>query len=106
VAVLKVCYKSGVRFDEQYYLSTHIPLAAAYFARFGIRNVEVVRFGEAAGQAPVYQVIITAHFETMAGLQQAMSDPGLANVLADVPNYYDGVPDVLVGETLALPAAG
>jgi uncharacterized protein (TIGR02118 family) len=103
VSVLKVCYKSGVRFDEQYYLSTHIPLAAAYFSRFGIKQVEVVRFHDAGGQPPVYQVIITAHFESTAGLQQAMSHPDLAQVLADVPNYYDGVPDVLVGEPLAVP---
>jgi uncharacterized protein (TIGR02118 family) len=103
VSVLKVCYKSGTRFDEQYYLSTHMPLAAAYFTPFGIKNVEVVRFHEVGGQPPAYQVIITVHFASMAGVQQALSDPGLAKVLADVPNYYDGVPDVLVGEPLALP---
>lgn len=103
MSVLMVCYKSGVRFDEQYYLSTHIPLAAAYFTPFGIKDVEVARFSEVGGQAPVYQVTITAHFESMAGLQEAMANPGLAKVLADVPNYYDGVPDVLVGDTLALP---
>ena len=103
MSVLKVCYKSGVRFDEQYYLSTHMPLAAAYFTPFGLKQVEVVRFQDVAGQPPVYQVIITVHFESMAAVQQALSDPGLAKVLADVPNYYDGVPDVLVGEPLALP---
>ena len=103
MSVLMVCYKSGVRFDEQYYLSTHIPLAAAHFASFGITGVEVVRFSEVAGPAPVYQVMLTAHFESMAGLQQALSSPGMAGVVADVANYYDGAPDILVGETLALP---
>jgi uncharacterized protein (TIGR02118 family) len=103
VSVWKVGYKSGVRFDEQYYLSTHIPLAATYFSKFGIKDVEVVRFHETGGQPPVYQVIITAHFDSMAGLQQAMSHPDFEQVLADVPNYYDGVPDVLIGEALTLP---
>ena len=104
MAVLMVCYKSGVRFDERYYLATHVPLASAYFAPFGITGAEVVRFSEVGGQAPVYQMMIAARFETMAGLQQAMGDPGLAKVLADIPNYYDGVPDVLIGEALTLPA--
>ena len=105
VGVLKVCYKSGVRFDEQYYLSKHIPLAAAYFMPFGVKQVEVLRFSDVNGQAPVYQVMITVHFESMAGLQQALSSPGIAEVIADVANYYDGAPDLLVGAPLALPTS-
>jgi uncharacterized protein (TIGR02118 family) len=103
VAVLKVCYKPGVRFDEQYYLSTHVPLATAYFTRFGVTQVEVLRCYGLSDLPPAYQVIITARFSSMAGLQQALAHPDLAQVLADVPNYYDGVPDVLVGEPVAMP---
>ena len=45
------------------------------------------------------------YFDSVAQIQQAMAGPRMQEVLADMPNYYDGgAPDVFVGEVVPLPA--
>jgi len=104
MTVLRVCYKHGVRFDEGYYISKHLPLAAGVMAPFGIKGVEMVKVTATAdGSKPPYQVIFSAYFESAAGLQNAMQGPRMGEVLADIANFYGGVPEVLIGEVVALP---
>jgi uncharacterized protein (TIGR02118 family) len=106
MAVVRVCYKSGGRFDEEYYVSTHLPLAASVMGPLGLRNIEVMRVGpNADGTTPQYQAIFSGYFDSIEQIQQAMAGPGMQEVLADIPNYYDGsAPDVFVGEVIPLPA--
>lgn len=105
MAVLKVCYKQGVRFDEAYYVGTHLPLAGGIMGPHGITSVEVVRVKSAAdGSKAPYQVIFTAHFQSEASLRNALNDPRMAEAVNDIRNFYDGVPDFLVGEVIPLPA--
>ncbi|HMD33067.1 MAG TPA: EthD family reductase [Candidatus Acidoferrales bacterium] len=104
MTVLRVCYKYGVRFDEAYYLSKHLPLAGAVMGPYGMKRVEVVKVGTPPdGSKPPYQFIFSGYFESPAALQNAMQGPRMGEVLGDIPNYYDGTPDVLTGEVLALP---
>ncbi|MGD0962660.1 MAG: EthD family reductase [Candidatus Acidiferrales bacterium] len=104
MTVLKVCYKHGVRFDEKYYLSKHVPLAESAMSRHGLKGVEMAKITATPdGSKPSYQVIFTAYFESPAALQNAMQDPRMGEVLGDIANYYDGMPDVLIGEVVALP---
>ncbi len=105
MTVLKVCYKHGVRFDEDYYISKHLPLAGSVMGPYGLKRVEVVKVTTTMdGSKPPYQVIFTAYFESAAGLQNAMQSPQMGQVLSDVQKFYDGMPDVLIGEVVALPA--
>lgn len=55
-----------------------------------VRNPEKV--------ATPYQLVMSVYFESSAKLQAAMRSKEWQQVLADVPNYFGGVPDVLVGE--------
>jgi uncharacterized protein (TIGR02118 family) len=57
----------------------------------------------ADGSKPPYQVIFSAYFESAKGLQNAMQSPQIGGVLSDIQNFYDGMPDVLIGEVVALP---
>ncbi len=105
--VLRVCYKSGVRFDEAYYVSKHLPIAASVMAPHGLKNAEMMKVRTTPdGSPPPYQVIFTAYFESASGLQNALMSPRLGEVLSDIQNFYDGSPDVLLGEvvTLTLPS--
>jgi uncharacterized protein (TIGR02118 family) len=106
MAVVRVCYKSGARFDEAYYMSSHLALAMRIMEPLGLRHVEVMRLdANPDGSLPPYQVMFSGHFDSVAQIQQAMASPGMQEVLADIPNYYDGsAPDVFVGELLLLPA--
>jgi uncharacterized protein (TIGR02118 family) len=105
MTVLRVCYKHGVRFDENYYISKHLPLTGSVMGPHGVTNLEMVRVTAAAdGSNPPYQVIFSAYFESAAGLQNAMQSPRIGEVLSDIQNFYDGAPDVLIGEVVALSA--
>ena len=100
MTVLHVCYKSGVRFDHDYYASRHLPMAAAAMAPHGVTHIEAVRIDAASSP---YQVMFSAYFESEAQLQRAMGTRAMAEVVADVPNYHDGNPDVMVGQVVAVP---
>ena len=103
-AVLRVCYKSGVRFDEDYYVSKHLPLAASIMGPYGVTNIELLRIGpNPDGSRPAYQVMFSAHFDSAASLQNALQSPRIGEVMGDITNYYDGMPDIFVGEVVALP---
>ena len=105
MSVLRVCYKSGIRFDEGYYISRHLPLTASIMGPHGIKSVEMLKVSATFdGSKPPYQVIFSAYFESAAGMQKAMQDPRLGEVVGDIANFYDGMPDVLIGEVVALPA--
>ena len=105
MAILRVCYRHGVRFDEQYYVTKHLPLAGGIMGPFGVTGVEMMKVTASGdGAAPRYQVIFTAYFESMAALQKAVQSPKMAEVMGDVPNFHDGAPDVFLGDVVALPA--
>jgi uncharacterized protein (TIGR02118 family) len=105
MTVLKVCYKHGIRFDEAYYLAKHVPLATSVMAPHGLRKTEMVKVNMTPdGSHPSYQVIFSAYFDSPAALQAAMQSPRIGEVMGDIAKYYDGVPDVLIGEVVALPA--
>jgi uncharacterized protein (TIGR02118 family) len=104
MTVLRVCYKHGGRFDEDYYLTKHLPLAAGIMSPFGVKSVEMVKVTTTAdGSKPPYQVIFSAYFESVAGLRNALQSPRMGEVLGDIQNFYDGMPDILIGEVVALP---
>jgi uncharacterized protein (TIGR02118 family) len=105
MSVLRVGYRHGVRFDEGYYTTSHLPLAGRVLGPHGVQHVEMVKFaGTPTGAPPPYQVQFSAYFDSAASLQNALRDPRLADVLADIGNFYDGTPDMMIGEVVALPA--
>lgn len=100
MTIVRVGYKSGVRFDEQYYLTKHIPMANGVMAPFGIKGVEIMRVTASPAGTPVYRMMFSAKFESMDAAMAALQSPEFGQVLADVPNYYDGTPDVMIGESV------
>jgi len=99
--VVKVCYRHGVRFDESYYLKHHVPLAGGIMGPLGLKKAEMVKIAAAAdGSAPPYQLVFTAYFESADALQKALTNPRMAEVVGDIKNFYDGMPDMMIGEVL------
>jgi uncharacterized protein (TIGR02118 family) len=103
MTVLRVCYKQGVRFDEAYYTSKHLPLVGTVMGPYGVNRIEMLKLTTAMdGSKPPYQVMFSAYFESAAGLQNAMQSPRIGEVLGDIQNFYDGMPDVFIGDLVPL----
>ena len=101
MTVLRVCYRHGVRFDEQYYLGKHLPMAGAIMGALGMKKAEIVKVsGSVPGFTAPYQFVFSAYFDSPADVQQCMQDPRMEQVLGDVKNYYEGEADVMIGEIL------
>ena len=102
MAVISVCYKHGVRLDEQYYLTKHVPLVERVWGPQGLERVEVRKLtATVEGAAPPYQIIFSMYFPSLERFQTALQNPKSAEVMDDVKNYYDGMPEILFGEVLA-----
>jgi len=100
--VLTVCYRSGIDFDTDYYLAKHMPLTADKLGPLGLRNAEVRKIlGTPMGTPNPYQVITTLYFNAAASLQDAFESAEGQAVVADIPNFYRGTPDLMLGEVVA-----
>ena len=99
--VIKVCYRHGVRFDQGYYVKNHLPLVGGIMGSLGLKKTEAVKIaGAADGSAPPYQFVFSAYFESADALQQAMTNPRMPEVISDIKNFYDGMPDMMIGEVI------
>ena len=99
--MLRVCYKRGAPFDEKYYFEKHIPMAGAIMGSLGVKKTEIVKVsGSVPGFSTPYQYVFSAYFDSPADMQRCMTDPRMGQVLGDVPNYFTGETDVMVGETV------
>lgn len=101
MAVISICYKHGVRMDEQYYLSTHVPIVARVWGAQGLERAEIRKLTAAAdGSPPPYQMIASVYFPSIETFQAALQHPSNTEVMDDIKNYYDGMPDIFFGEVV------
>jgi uncharacterized protein (TIGR02118 family) len=102
MTVLTVCYKPDIALDADYYNSKHLPLVAKEIGPLGLRKVEVRKIvGTLTGTPPPYQLIATLYFDDADSLQSAFQSAGGQAVVADIAKFYDGMPDVMIGEIVA-----
>lgn len=98
---LQVIYpvSDGSTFDFDYYLSTHFDLVGEHMGPH-IAATTVTR-GVAGGPKtpPGYHAVATITFADQAALDAAMKASG--PVMADVPNFTNVNPDVLIGEVVS-----
>jgi uncharacterized protein (TIGR02118 family) len=87
----------GARFDAEYYVNKHIPLAEAKME--GIRDTQVDIGIPGPGGAPApYAGIVHFTFDSMEAFGAAFGGPGMAEVGADMANYTDIAPQIQVSE--------
>lgn len=89
------------RFDHDYYHGHHRALLRSLLGPHGLERVEMDR-GLSDGAGSPTPVVAAAHlyFRDIDSFKAAMASSGRA-VNADVANYTDIVPSVLISETLA-----
>ena len=95
---LNVIYPNhdGARFDTRYYRDKHIPLVMKVMKADGVILIEGVPMGATA--AP-YAMIAHIQFASPEALKAALDNPRMAEVRADVPNFTDIKPTVMLGKS-------
>lgn len=71
MTVLRVCYKHGVRFDESYYFSKHLPVAGNHLSPFlsmppPFRLTDVQFLDERSGRPKVFLDRVAERFRLLA----------------------------------------
>jgi len=51
--------------------------------------------------SPPYQIIASVYFPSLEAFQAALQHPSNDDVMNDIKNYYDGMPDIFFGEVLS-----
>jgi uncharacterized protein (TIGR02118 family) len=97
--ICTVLYKNDADFDHEYYQNNHRPRFEQTALPLGAKKIEAHRvLGTADGSAPGCQVIANVYFDNLAVFQAAMQDPAMGEMLADIPNFYRGKPEILLTE--------
>lgn len=91
MATLIVSYPltEGSTFDQDYYLSTHIPLARSAWAEFGLQSAEILFPNR--GPQPLAGLAIL-RFDEQAGIDAVFASPKTAEVIGDVANFTNITP--------------
>ncbi|TNF18110.1 MAG: EthD family reductase [Rhodobacteraceae bacterium] len=99
---LQVIYPKveGTHFDMDYYLGTHMPLVTEHMGAH-IAQVLVTRGlgGGAPDAPPPFYAVATMTFADKAALEAALA--AAPPVVADIRNFTDTKPKMLVGEVVA-----
>ena len=69
----------GAAFDHDYYANSHVPLAVT---TWGLEGAEIDK-----GVNGPYVAAVHFTFDSLESMGAAMSAPGTADIMADVPNY-------------------
>ncbi|WP_206951447.1 EthD family reductase [Trinickia acidisoli] len=94
-------YRENVRFDIDYYCRKHMPLAAKYFGT-ALKgwSVDQGMSGGEPGSAPSYAVAGHFLFDSLEAFKQVF-EPVAGELVADIPNYTDSAPQILISEVIA-----
>ncbi|HYF91510.1 MAG TPA: EthD family reductase [Symbiobacteriaceae bacterium] len=94
--VATILYKAGI--NVEYYLTRHVPRSEELMVPFGVIRSEVRRFAPGPdGTPPEFEIMSTLYFESAEAFAACMQAPFMAELTADVKNFYDGEPLILVG---------
>lgn len=96
--------KSGedIKFNMDYYLSTHMPLVSKEWHKHGLTGWEVIDVESGLGGAPPeYKVVAVLHYKSLDDFNKCVNDKESAGIVfGDVPNFSNVGPTLLVGRSL------
>ncbi|KAF7530634.1 hypothetical protein PCG10_000143 [Penicillium crustosum] len=92
---------ADIKFDESYYIKTHMPLVESTWKSYGLISWRVTKFPTALdGSRSQFLIMATLEWESEEAVQAALKDPGSAGVFADIPNFTNAKPVTLAGSQL------
>ena len=97
---LQVIYpiKDDTHFDMDYYLSTHDALVKEHMGAHISSTLVTKGLAGGPDTPPPFYAVFTATFTDQAAMQAALS--GAGPVLADIPNFTNTQPQMLMGEVV------
>lgn len=92
--------RPGGRFDEAYYLGTHMPMVKRLMGdTLRFYAVDRGTAGGAPGDPPVYVIVAHLHCDSVADFQRGFG-PHTDEIMGDIPNYTDLTPIMQISEVL------
>ncbi len=88
----------GTTFDQGYYATTHMGLVGEHFGPHMISATASKGLAGGPDTPPGFHAIAVISFEDQSKMDAAMAAGG--PVLADIPNYFSGKPEMLIGEVI------
>lgn len=97
---LQVIYPivDGTHFDMDYYLGTHMPLVGEHMGAHIASTLVTKGLAGGPDTPPGSYAIATMTFTDQAAMDAALKASG--PVMADIPNFTDTKPQILVGEVV------
>ncbi len=98
---LQVLYSTeeNTTFDHDYYATTHMALVEEYMGAHIDKTIVVKGLAGGVDVPAGFHTIATMTFADKAAMDAALAAGG--PVLSDIPNFYNGQPQMLIGEVLA-----
>lgn len=92
----------GKRFNIDYYVNEHMPLAEKIWGPLGMKDWKVIAFKDSEdGSKPPYRYKAVSYWKSLENLKICTTTDAGKQVLEDAVNFTDEVPILLVGEDLA-----
>lgn len=97
--IVSVLYPNhdGAKFDATYYKATHAELAKSIW---NPDRVELIEGQAMGGGNPPFALVANFHFASAEALGAAMTNPRMGELQADVPNFTDITPTIMIGRAL------
>ncbi|WYZ39772.1 hypothetical protein EsH8_IV_000113 [Colletotrichum jinshuiense] len=87
------------KYDVEYYISRHMPLAAAQWKSSGLKSWSVTKYQASPdGKEPQYVFAGILNFDSIESIHKALASPETQAVMQDVPNFSNKTPVFLIGE--------
>lgn len=95
---LQVLYPTdnNTTFDHDYYASKHMPIVGEHMGAHIEQTLVVKGLAGGPDTPPGFHAVATMTFADQSALDAALAAAGPA--LADIPNFYSGQPQMLIGE--------
>lgn len=89
----------GVSFDYDYFLNSHMKLVGQHWGKHLQSSVLVRGIASGPNTPPAFSMVATMIVADQVALDALLADR--AEVDADVANYTNAVPQILIGEVIA-----
>ena len=101
MVVVSVLYpnEAGSKFDLDYYCRSHLPLCRELLAPMGMQSLSFYQ-PTLADKAAAFHLVAELRFPDMASTQAALAAHG-PRTQADIANFTDLNPVILIGEEIA-----